>query len=205
MVDYLEHFSNFFDLNFKSNTYKLVLKIMKGLLKAFVTISALSSFTFMPMFFNSGRAYASCQKGTSASYVGAGVAAGVTNGGQNGDAATFGGNVTSRIKLGNTAFSARGQVNFSDETSAIIPHVTVDVPIACRTNAYVGAGYQFVEEDGKPTPSGNKDGVAVVAGVESQISRNFLLYGNVTSGINAYQNSSASGLSINSGVGFRFK
>lgn len=178
---------------------------MKGLLKAFVTISALSSIVVMPLFLSAGEASASPKKGTDASYVGAGFAAGVTNGGQNGDAATFGGNIHGRLKLGNTPFSARGQVNFSDETSAIIPHVTVDVPIARRTNAYVGAGYQFVESDGKPTPTGNQDGVALVAGVETQVSNNILLYSNVTSGINAYKDTSAASVSINGGVGFKFK
>ncbi|BAZ03573.1 hypothetical protein [Calothrix sp. NIES-3974] len=178
---------------------------MKGLLKNFVAISALSSLAVMPLFLNAGEAAASPRKGTDASYIGAGFSAGVTNGGQDGDAATFGGNIHGRLKLGNTPFSARGQINFSDETSAIIPHVTVDVPIGGRTNAFVGAGYQFVEKDGRPTPSGNKDSVAVVAGVESQVSNNVLLYSNVTSGINAYRNSSASSVSINGGVGFKFR
>lgn len=177
---------------------------MKGLIKKFVTISTLSLVATAPIFLNAGEASAR-PRGTNASYIGAGVSAGVTNGGQNGDAATFGGNIHGRLKLGNTPFSARGQVNFSDETSAIIPHVTVDVPIGGRTNAYAGAGYQFVEQNGKPTPSGNDDGVALVAGVETEVSRNVLLYSNVTSGINAYQNSPASSLSINGGVGFKFK
>ncbi|MCX7596276.1 MAG: hypothetical protein N2235_21470, partial [Fischerella sp.] len=71
--------------------------------------------------------------------------------------------------------------------------------------AYVGVGYQFVERDGKPTPSGNKNGVAVVAGVESEVGKNFLVYSNTTVGINAYKNSPASAISINGGVGYRFK
>ncbi|MEC4814837.1 MAG: hypothetical protein SAK29_16380 [Scytonema sp. PMC 1069.18] len=181
---------------------------MKRLLKSFVTISALSSLVVAPVFLSAGQASAQprqTQKGTNASYVGAGFAAGVTNGGQNGDAATFGGNVTGRVKLGNTPFSARGQVNFSDQTSAIIPHVSADVGVAKGTNAYVGVGYQFVEANGKPTPSGNDDGIAVVAGVESEVGRNFLIYSNATVGVDAYQNSPASAVSINGGVGYRFK
>ncbi|WP_017318768.1 hypothetical protein [Mastigocladopsis repens] len=181
---------------------------MKRLLKSFVTISALSSVVVAPIFLASGEASAlprPTRKGTDASYVGAGVSAGVTNGGQNGDAATFGGNVSGRLKLGNTPLSARGQVNFSDQTSAIIPHVSADVGIARGTNAFVGVGYQFVEANGKPTPSGNKDGVAVVAGVESEVGRNFLIYSNATLGVNAYENSPASALSINGGLGYRFK
>jgi hypothetical protein len=176
---------------------------MKGVMKSFLTITALSAVAIAPIFMSAGSASAAPKKGTDASYVGAGISAGVTNGGQNGDAATFGGNITGRLNLGGV--SARTQMNFSDETTAIIPHLTVDVPVAKGTNVYVGAGYQFVEEDGKPTPSGNKDGVAVVAGVESEVAKNFLVYSNATVGVNAYQNSSASGVSINSGIGYRFR
>lgn len=173
-------------------------------MKSFVTISALSALAIAPIFMSAGSASAAPKKGTDAAYIGAGVAAGVTNGGQSGDAATFGGNITGRVPLGGSV-SARGQINFSNETSAIIPHLTVDVPIAKGTNLYVGGGYQFVEENGKPTPSGNKDGIAVVAGVESEVAKNFLIYSNATVGVNAYQNSSASGVSLNGGIGWRVK
>lgn len=178
---------------------------MKGVMKSFVTISALSMIAIAPMFMSAGSAHAESKKGTDASYVGVGISAGVTNGGQNGDAATFGGNLVGRAKLGNLPVSARGQINFSDQTSAIIPHLTVDLPIAKGTNVYVGGGYQFVEKQGRPTPSGNKNGVAVVAGVESEVAKNFLIYSNATVGVNAYKNSPASAVSINSGIGYRFK
>jgi hypothetical protein len=200
----LEPFSIFFDLDIKSNTYKLGLTIMKGVMKSFVTISALSALTIAPIFMSAGQASAA-PKGTDASYFGVGVSAGVTNGGQTGDAANFGGNLVGRAKLGRTPFSLRGQINFSDQTSAIIPHATVDIPVGNTTNVYLGGGYQFVEKDGKPTPSGNKDGVAVVAGVESEVAKNFLVYSNATVGVRAYKNSPASAVSINSGIGYRFK
>jgi hypothetical protein len=178
---------------------------MKGVMKSFVTISTLSALAIAPIFMSAGSASAAPKKGTDASYVGAGISAGVTNGGQNGDAATFGGNITGRVKLGDSPLSARGQINFSDQTSAIIPHLTVDVPVAKGTNLYVGGGYQFVEKQGRPTPSGNKNGIAVVAGVESEVAKNFLIYSNATVGINAYKNSPASGVSVNGGVGYRFR
>ncbi|GAB1542251.1 hypothetical protein NUACC21_49250 [Scytonema sp. NUACC21] len=158
------------------------------------------------MFLTAGQASAGeTQKGTDASYVGAGVSAGFTNGGQNGDAATLGGNLTGRVKLGNTPFSARANLNFSDETTAIVPHVSADLGIAKGTNAYVGVGYQFVEANGKPTPSGNDDALAVIAGVESEVGKNFLIYSNASVGIEAYENSPASSVSVNGGVGYRFR
>ncbi len=204
----MEHIFRFFDFVYKSNFLQNLVKIMQRFFKSFLTFSALSSLVIAPMFTSIGAASAQpipTKKGTDASYVGAGFAAGVTNGGQSNDSATLGGNVAGRVKLGSTPFSARGQINFSDKTSAIIPYVSADVGIAQNTNAFVGVGYQFVESDGKRTPSGNKDAVAVVAGVESEVGKNFLVYGNTTLGINAYKNSSASAVSLNGGIGYRFK
>jgi hypothetical protein len=178
---------------------------MQGFLKSIVTISVFSSLAIAPVLLSAGQASAAPKRGTDASYAGGGVSAGVTNGGQNNDAATFGGNIVGRAKLGNLPLSARGQINFSDQTSAIIPNLTLDIPIFRGTNLYFGGGYQFVEKDGKPTPSGNKDSVAAIAGIESEVTRNFLVYSNATVGINAYKNSSASSVSVNTGVGFRFK
>ncbi|BBD65176.1 hypothetical protein NIES4072_11590 [Nostoc commune NIES-4072] len=55
---------------------------MKCLLKSFMTISALSSLIIAPLVLSVGQASAETKKGTDASYVGAGVAAGVTSGEQ---------------------------------------------------------------------------------------------------------------------------
>jgi hypothetical protein len=92
------------------------------LTKSFVTISTFSSLIVALLFLSASQASTETKKGTDASYIGAGFAAGVTSGGQGiNDAATFGGNVTGRVKLGTTPFSARGNVLWSDKTSAIIP------------------------------------------------------------------------------------
>ena len=178
---------------------------MKLFLKSLITISALSSLVISSAFLGAGKAAAETQKGTDASYVGAGIAAGVTNGGQDNDAATFGGNLTGRWKIGNTPFSARGNVLWSEETSAIIPEVSFDVPIANNTNVFLSGGYSWVEANGNPTPLGNRDSVVVGAGVESEVGKNFLVYTNAKVGLKAYQNSSASAVSINGGIGYRFK
>lgn len=175
---------------------------MQRIIKSFVTISALSSLV-VPILFSSNQAFAG-EKGTNASYVGAGVTAGVTNGGHTNDGAIVGGNLTGRLKLGNTPFSARSQIYFSDKNSAITPNISADVGIAKNTNAYLGVGYQFVQNKGTITPNGNDNGVALVAGVESQVAKNFMVYSNATLGVNAYKNSPASAVSISSGVGVRF-
>jgi hypothetical protein len=178
---------------------------MKRLLQSFVAISALSSLVIAPLVLNAGQAAAEQKKGTDASYVGAGVAANVTNGGLNNDAANFGGNIAGRVKLGSTPFSARGNVLWNDQTTSIIPEVSVDVPIANRTNAFVTGGYSFVEKDGRPSPLGNRDSVVVGAGVESEVANNFLVYTNAKVGLRAYQDSPASAVTINGGIGYRFK
>ncbi|MEA5582095.1 hypothetical protein VB620_12160 [Nodularia harveyana UHCC-0300] len=177
---------------------------MKNILKSFLTISALS-LVVAPVMMSAGQAAAQPTKGTDANYLGAGIAAGVTNGGDNGDAANFGGNLTGRLKLGNMPVSARGNVLWNNETTAIIPEVSLDIPIANRTNAFVTGGYSFVEDQGSPTPMGNKNAVVVGAGVESEVANNFLLYTNAKVGISAYENSSGSAVSINGGLGYRFK
>jgi hypothetical protein len=176
---------------------------MKGTLKSVVTISALAATVIAPVFLFAGNASAR-PAGTDANYIGAGVAAGVTNGGQEGDAATFGGNIQGRFAVPRTPVSVRGAVLFSDETSAIMPMVSYDVPITNNANAYIGAGYSFVESNGQPTPLGNDDAPVVAIGAEAQIGRNFVVYGDTKVGIEAYEDSPASAVSIQAGAGYRF-
>ncbi len=144
-------------------------------------------------------------RGFGGAYVGGGVAAGVTNGGQQGDAATFGGNIQGRIApFANVPVSARAAILFGKETTAIMPLVTYDIPVAANTNLYVGGGYSFVEQNGKPTPLGNKNAPVITVGAESSVTRDIVVYGDAKLGIKAYENSPASALSFQAGVGYRF-
>lgn len=175
---------------------------MKLSLKA-ATISALSALVIAPMFLSGGKAAAQ-PSGTNASYIGGGIAAGVTNGGQTGDAATFGGNIQGRYAIPNTPVSARGAILFSNETSAIMPMVSYDVPVFNNTNLYVGGGYSFVEQNGRPTPLGNRNSVVLTTGVETQVARDIVLYSDAKLGIRAYENSPASAVSFQAGAAYRF-
>ncbi|MBW4507059.1 MAG: porin family protein [Scytonematopsis contorta HA4267-MV1] len=180
---------------------------MHNILKRLVTITALSSVVVAPFVVGAGKASAEDAKGLHGNYVGAGVAAGVTNGGVSNDAATFGGNVSARVqvlKMGDNGVSARTQVLFSDQTSCINPSVSADLGIAKNTNLYVAGGYCFVEKDGKPTPLGNRDSFTAAVGVETAVNRNMVIYSNATLGSKAYQNSAGDAVSINGGVGLRF-
>ncbi len=177
---------------------------MKSFLKSVVTISVLSTLVITPLLFAGKASADQTDRGTKANYVGGGFAAGVTNGGQKGDAATFGGNITARVAAPTLPVSARGTILFSDETAAIIPEVSADLPIAKNTNLYGTLGYSFVESQGKPTPLGNQNAVVVGAGVETRVARNFTVYSNAKLGINAYKNSPAQAVSVNGGVGINF-
>jgi len=176
---------------------------MKLTLKSALTFSVLAATIIAPTLLSAGRASAE-PKGTDANYIGAGVAAGVTNGGQTGDAATFGGNIQGRLTTNKAPVSLRGAVIFSDDTSAIMPILTYDVPVAKNTNVYVGGGYSFVESQGQPTPVGNRNAPIVTVGAERQIGQNVVVYGDTKWGIDAYKNSSADSLSFQAGAGFKF-
>ncbi len=178
---------------------------MKFTLKSVLTLCALTATIIAPALLSAGSASAQ-PKGTNANYIGGGVSAGVTNGGSTtgGDAATIGGNIQGRLTTPVSGVSARGAILFSDETSAIMPMVSYDVPVAKNTNAYVAAGYSFVESKGKPTPLGNQNAPVLSVGVESQVGDNIVLYGDTKLGINAYQNSPASAVSFQGGAGFKF-
>lgn len=177
---------------------------MKNILKSLLTISALSSVFMTALVINVGQASAETQKGTDANYIGAGITANVTEGGKTNDAPNIGGNITGRLKLGSTPLSARGNVLWNGDTTAIIPEVSLDLAIANRTNVFVTGGYSFVEKEGLASPLGNRDSVVVGAGVESEVGKNFLLYSNAKVGLRAYQDSSASAISVSGGIGYRF-
>ncbi len=176
---------------------------MKRALKFVATLSTMSAIAIVPLTISAGAASAQ-PKGLEGSYIGAGISPGLTNGGQNGDAATFGGNIQGRVDLGKAPVSLRGAILFSDETSAIMPIVSYDVPIAESTNLYAGAGYSFVEADGKPTPLGNRDAAVLTVGIEREVVDRLVLYSDTKLGISAYKDSPASALSVQFGAAYRF-
>lgn len=176
---------------------------MKLSLKSIVTLSALVATAIAPVVLSANRASAQ-PEGTKANYIGVGVSAGVTNGGQDADAASFGGNIQGRITTDKAPVSLRGAILFNGDNTAIMPIVSYDVPITNNANVYVGAGYSFTEKNGEPTPLGNTDAPVVTVGAEAQLGRGVVVYGDTKVGINAYENSSASAVSIQAGAGVKF-
>ena len=142
--------------------------------------------------------------GMNGNYVGAGISAGVTHGVHSNDDAVFGGNVQGRVAIPQTPISARGAVLFGGDSTAIIPTLTYDLPIAKNTNLYVGGGYSFITDEGHNTQLGNRDAAVVSFGAESEVSKNVIAYGDAKWAIDAYNNSSGDALSFQTGIGLRF-
>lgn len=137
------------------------------------------------------------------SYVGGGISGGVLESGlPDGDRA-FGGNVKARIALPNTPVSVRGDVQFANTNSAIIPTVTYDYGLSNKTNIYAGAGYSFVQDKTKTSPMGNDDSVVLNAGVESEVVNGVVVYGDAKYGINGFNNNKGA-LSLSGGLGLKF-
>lgn len=180
------------------------LKVSTAIQKIFPAgMAALSALVVTPAFLSAGAASATPIP-FDGSYVGAGVAAGVTNGGQQGDAANLGGNIQARVAVPTVPISVRGAVLWNGENSTVMPILTYDVPIANNANFYIGGGYSFVQKEGKPTPLGNKSAAVVTAGAEAGVGEHIVVYGDAKLGIRAYKNSPASAVSLQAGLGYRF-
>ncbi|MEH1929364.1 outer membrane beta-barrel protein [Nostoc sp.] len=142
--------------------------------------------------------------GTNGNYIGAGIAVGATSGGQGNDEAQVGGNIQGRYAVPKTPLSVRGSVLYGGDAAAIMPIVTYDAPIAKNTNIYFGGGYSFVTDEGQKTPLGNQNAPVLTLGIESEVSKNVIAYGDTKWGIDAYRNSDADALSFQAGLGYRF-
>jgi F0F1-type ATP synthase membrane subunit c/vacuolar-type H+-ATPase subunit K len=142
--------------------------------------------------------------GTKASYLGAGIAGGLTSDSASGAQAKSGGSLYGRYAIPQTKLSARGGVVFTDKISAVTPKLTYDVGVAPGTNLFFGAGYNFVNEQTASTPLGNKSAPVLSLGVESELANNVLVFGSADLGVNAYQNNNNTAVALQGGAGFRF-
>lgn len=81
-----------------------------------------------------------------------------------------------RYDMPNSPVSLRGSVYLSDDVKAMMPTVTYDIPVGGGTNVYAGAGMSVVSGTGK-TPLGDRTGMVMTTGVESEIGKGLVLYG----------------------------
>lgn len=153
---------------------------------------------------------ASATPGLKGHYVGAGVVGGFQTG-DNGDS-QFAGTVTGRYALGDALsdslkrtvpVSLRGTAQFNGQNASFQPMVTYDVAIAKDTNLYLGGGGSLLLND-KKSPLGDRNAWALTAGLEGQVAKNTVLFGDVRWGINAFEGSKDDAISVQVGAGYKF-
>jgi hypothetical protein len=142
--------------------------------------------------------------GTTSNYLGAGISSGLTTENAAGGQSKTGGTLYGRYSIPKSKLSARAGIVFTDKISAVTPKLTYDVGVAPGTNVFVGAGYNFVNEQTSSTPLGNKSAPVLSLGVESQLANNVLVFGSADLGLNAYQNTNNTAVALQGGAGFRF-
>lgn len=175
---------------------------MKLSLKSAVKISLFSALAIAPVLMSGNSASAQTvqtDKGLAESYIGAGAGTSITN--PEGQDAKVGGNISARFDVPNAPVSIRGQVLYNDQTSAISPRLTYDLPVAKDTNVFLGAGYNFVQKDGATsTALGDKNAAVVTLGAERRLTDDIVLYGNADLGINAFENSNRQAIGVQLGA-----
>ncbi|MBF2029273.1 MAG: outer membrane beta-barrel protein [Oscillatoriales cyanobacterium C42_A2020_001] len=109
-----------------------------------------------------------------------------------------------RYDLPASPLSVRGSVYLGDNAKAIMPMVTYDIPIGGSTNLYAGAGVAVVDTGTrKTTPLGTRTGVVVTTGLESEISKGIVLYGDAK-WLSGNKGTDTPPLRYQLGVGYRF-
>jgi hypothetical protein len=193
----------------KSSLNQTIKTIAISTLALVPIVSIIAPATAAPKYTNSVISQSSVQVtapesiGTTSNYLGAGISGGLTNDNANGQTRS-GGSLYGRYSIPQTKLSARAGVVFTDKISAVTPKLTYDVGVAPGTNIFLGAGYNFVNEQTTSTPLGNKSAPVLSLGVESQLANNVLIFGSADLGVNAYQNTNNTAIAIQGGAGFRF-
>ncbi len=147
------------------------------------------------------------------SYIGAGVAFGVTNGAKvilpNGQEDELEPNqvaavVAGRYKFLRAPISIRTQAMIGSSV-AIVPTISYDIPINWHTDVYIGAGAAFPLSGDKTTPVGNQTSFALQPGIDYMLpNSNLVLFGNAVIAFNAYRLGGGTAASIQGGMGLRF-
>ena len=177
---------------------------MKRFIKSCLTISAISSLLIAPAVLSAGSASAQPRRSCDYAYVGGGIGAQVTNGGQDNDAANVGGNIQGSLPVQGTPIDVKTKVLWNNDATTINPEIAAGTCLGSRTKVYGAVGYSFVEQDGKSTPLGNKDSVTASVGVESQVKKGIVVYSNATVAVDGYDNTSAIPVNVGGGVGFNW-
>ncbi|MEO0458494.1 MAG: hypothetical protein AAF152_18200 [Cyanobacteria bacterium P01_A01_bin.114] len=107
-----------------------------------------------------------------------------------------------RLDIENSALSLRGALYVDPETRAVIPSVTYDQPVMAGTNVYAGAGYAVVQSGS--TPVGDRNGLVLSAGAETELLPGTVVYGDAKLGVGTDSVTGNSPVRLQLGVGRRF-
>lgn len=137
------------------------------------------------------------------SYVGAGVAVGLTDG-DPGEPERTSGVISARYKFLKLPISIRAQALVGKRTT-LVPTVSYDLPINWRTDAYIGVGAAVTLDDDRTTPLGNKTSFAIQPGIDYVLPNSqAVIFGNAVIAFDAYRKGGNTAASIQAGVGLRF-
>ncbi|PPS44282.1 hypothetical protein [Chroococcidiopsis sp. TS-821] len=137
------------------------------------------------------------------SYVGVGPAVGLSRD-ADGDGRQLGGAIAVRYKILEAPFSLRTQAFIGDNT-AVVPTVSYDVPLSWQTDAYIGAGIVFTNGN-TPSPVGDRVSFALQPGIDYVVpNSNTVIFGNAVIAFDAFRNGGGNAISIQGGVGLRFR
>jgi hypothetical protein len=184
--------------------------LMKRILQSVATLSALSVVMIIPALFSSSAAHAeglqtlTGKQGMAGHYIGAGLGGNVHNWDEGQGSESYGGNVQGRYQVPNSALSVRGSALINNNAAALVPMLSLDVPVTNNANLYVGGGYSFITERGQQTALGNQDALTLATGVEAVVQENVVLFGDAKVAFDAYRNTDEAAFSLLVGAGYRF-
>lgn len=137
------------------------------------------------------------------SYVGAGVAVGLTHG-EPGEPERTSGVIAARYKFLKLPVSVRAQALIGKRTT-LVPTISYDIPINWRTDVYLGVGAAVPLDDDRTTPLGNKTAFAIQPGIDYVLPNSqAVIFGNAVIAFDAYRKGGNTAASLQAGVGLRF-
>jgi hypothetical protein len=151
-----------------------------------------------------GARVAAADTGLQGNYIGVGLSAGLKDGGRNEGARTSFA-VQGRYALRQYPISIRGSIAFADGRTSWAPIITYDFPLAENTNFYLGGGYSIITGDGnKVTPLGNQNAPVITAGLEKNMNKNLVVFGDLKWGLDGYRTNNSDAVALQAGVGLKF-
>ncbi|HEY9879905.1 MAG TPA: hypothetical protein V6D29_15735 [Leptolyngbyaceae cyanobacterium] len=106
-----------------------------------------------------------------------------------------------RMDLPDSNLSVRGSVYVDSESSAVLPTLSYDMSVRQGTNVYAGAGVALVNGS---TPIGDRNGLVINAGAESEVLPGLVLFGDAKMGVNTDSAQGNSPMRLQVGIGRRW-